>query len=190
MRWLLLESDVAAPGDQVVHNLISQVLHDLEPLEWIPAVQKLHLHLKLWQFVIELKLEVDFVSVVVHVDEAVVQEESGIALLAVAVVDGCASWDVLARLDDEALLLVAIVPGCLPWPLVIKHVSVGDKSIRFDAIDSNAENSTCRDHSHLGVLVKRELRKVWNLRADQIVVFLDFFNFLVDLIDKSAAFEP
>ena len=75
VRWLLLEGDVAAPGDQIVHNLISQVLNYFEPLEWVSAIQELHLDLKLGQLIVELELKVHFISVVVHVDEAVVQEE-------------------------------------------------------------------------------------------------------------------
>jgi len=81
------------------------------------------------------------VGIIFEVYEAVVEEESAVALLAVAIIDLVTSLDVIEGIDNEAAFVVGVVPGCLPWPPVIEHVCIGDKAIGLNALDLDAENT-------------------------------------------------
>ena len=50
----------------------------------------------------------ELVGIVVHVDEAIVQQEASVALFPVAIVNLLASLDVVGRLDDETFTFVAV----------------------------------------------------------------------------------
>lgn len=81
------------------------------------------------------------VSIIFQVYEAVIEEESAVALLAVAIVDLVTSLDVIEGIDDEATFVIGVVPSRLPWPPVIEHVCIGNKAIGLNALDLDAENT-------------------------------------------------
>jgi hypothetical protein len=81
------------------------------------------------------------IGIIVEVNEAVVEEESAVAFLAVAIVDLVASLDVIEGIDDEAAFVIGVVPSRLPWPPVIEHVCIGNKAIGLNAFDLDAENT-------------------------------------------------
>lgn len=81
------------------------------------------------------------VGIIFEVYEAVVEEESAVALLAIAIIDLVTSLDVIEGFDNEAASVIGVVPGRLPWPPVIEHVCIGNKAISLDTFDLNAENT-------------------------------------------------
>lgn len=90
-----------------------------------------------------------FISIVVEVNESVVQEESAVALLAITIVHLVSSLDVLNGFDNEPLLIVGIGPGSLSWSLMIKHVSISNETISFYSFYLNTKDTTGDHHSHL-----------------------------------------
>jgi hypothetical protein len=81
------------------------------------------------------------IGIIVEVNEAVVEEETAVALLAVAIVDLVTSLDVIEGIDDEATFVIGVVPSRLPWPPMIEHVCIGNKAIGLNAFDLDAENT-------------------------------------------------
>jgi hypothetical protein len=81
------------------------------------------------------------IGIIVEVNEAVVEEESAVAFLAVAIVDLVTSLDVIEGIDDEAAFVIGVVPSRLPWPPMIEHVCIGNKAIGLNAFDLDAENT-------------------------------------------------
>jgi hypothetical protein len=128
--------------------------------------------------------EWNLICIVVKVDEPIVQEEAGVALFAIAIIDLIASLNVVTCLNDESLSLVAIIPGGLPWSFVIQHISVWYKTISFNSIDCNTENSAGNHHPYFRILLYGELGKIWHFSAYQIVICFNIFNFFVDLVQK------
>jgi hypothetical protein len=107
----------------------------------------------------------NFISIVVEIDETIVQEEARVALLAIAIIDLIASLNVITCLNDKSLSLVAVIPSGLPWSFVVEHVCVWHKSISFHSIYCNTEYSTRNHHSYFGILLDSELGKIWDLSA-------------------------
>jgi hypothetical protein len=82
------------------------------------------------------------IRIIVEVNETVIEEESAVALLAVAIIDLVTSLDVIEGIDDEAAFVVGVVPSRLPWTPMVEHVCIGYKAIGLDAFDLYAENTT------------------------------------------------
>jgi hypothetical protein len=82
------------------------------------------------------------IGIIFKVNKAVIEEESAVALLAVAIIDLVTSLDVVEGIDDEAAFVVGVVPSRLPWASVVEHVCIGYKAISLDAFDLYAENTT------------------------------------------------
>ena len=130
------------------------------------------------------------VSVVVQVDEPVIQQEARVAFLPVRVVHLLATFDVFEGLDDEALAVVGVAPAGLAGALVVQHVGVGDEAVRLHALNLDAEDAAGDHHANLRVLLQAELAIVWHLVADRVVVLLDVPYFLRYLVLKRAALQP
>ena len=73
----------------------------------------------------------EVVRVIFQVNETIVQQEPSVAFAPVRVMDGLASLNIANCVDDESLSLVAVSPTGFTGPLVIKHVSIGNKAIRL-----------------------------------------------------------
>ncbi len=130
---------------------------------------------------VELQLEHVFVSVVVQIDEPVVQQKSSVALPAVAVIYLVPTCYVLKRFNDKAVAPVVVRPARHSRPLVIQHVRVSDKGICFVSLYLYAKNSGGHHHAHLRVLFQRKLSVVGHLLANQRVVCLNVFDFVGNL---------
>ena len=104
--------------------------------------------------------------------------------------DWHASWDVFARLDHEALKVVTVVPSGFSRSLMIKHICQGNERVGLDLVNGDAKDPTCNNHPHLGVLFQVKLLEGGHLEADEVVVLLNFLNFLFYLIDKSTSLKP
>jgi len=72
---------------------------------------------------------------------------------------------------------------------VVEHVCERHEPISLDTFDNDAKNSTACQHSYLLVVVQRELGKVWNLLANQVVIYLDIGQLLGDLLLEIASLE-
>ena len=127
------------------------------------------------------------VCIVIQVDEAVVEEEPRVAFLPIRVVHLIASLDIFESLNDKALPIICVEPSCLNRPLMVQHVCIGDKAICLNAFNIDSENTTSYHHTHLRVLLQRELAIVGHLVANSVVVLLDVTNFLRYLVLEGAA---
>ena len=124
-----------------MHDSLVQVVNDSELLELGLVLN--HVLLDLLHLVIKVVVDLYgvLVGIIFQVYEAIVEEESAVALLAVAIVDLVSSLDIIEGIDDEAAFVVGVVPGCLPWPPVIEHVCIGNEAIGLDAFNLDAENT-------------------------------------------------
>ena len=124
-----------------MHDSLVQVVNDSELLELGLVLN--HVLLDLLHLVIKVVVDLYgvLVGIIFQVYEAIVEEESAVALLAVAIVDLVSSLDVIEGIDNEAAFVVGVVPGRLPWPPVIEHVCIGDKAIGLDTFNLDAENT-------------------------------------------------
>ena len=84
----------------------------------------------------------EVVRIIIEVNEAIVQQEPSVTFAPVRVMDRLASLNIANCVDDKALSLVAVSPTGFTRPLVIKHISVGDKAISFVPVHRDAENAT------------------------------------------------
>ena len=124
-----------------MHDSLVQVVNDSELLELGLVLN--HILLYLLHLVIKVVVDLNgvLIGIIVEVNEAVVEEESAVAFLAVAIVDLVTSLDVIEGIDDEAAFVIGVVPSRLPWPPVIEHVCIGNKAIGLNAFDLDAENT-------------------------------------------------
>ena len=124
-----------------MHDSLVQVVNDSELLEFGLVLN--HILLDLLHLVIKVVVDLNgvLIGIIVEVNEAVVEEESAVAFLAVAIVDLVTSLDVIEGIDDEAAFVIGVVPSRLPWPPMIEHVCIGNKAIGLNAFDLDAENT-------------------------------------------------
>ena len=124
-----------------MHDSLVQVVNDSELLELGLVLN--HILLDLLHLVIKVVVDLNgvLIGIIVEVNEAVVEEESAVAFLAVAIVDLVTSLDVIEGIDDEAAFVIGVVPSRLPWPPMIEHVCIGNKAIGLNAFDLDAENT-------------------------------------------------
>lgn len=125
-----------------MHDSLVQVVDDSEFLELGLVLD--HVLLDLLHLVIMVVVYPNgvLIRIIFEVNEAVIEEESAVALLTVAIIDLVASLNVIEGFDYEAAFVIGVVPSCLPWPPVVEHVCIGNKAIGLDAFDLYAENST------------------------------------------------
>jgi len=64
-----------------------------------------------------------------------------------------ASLDVVCCFNDETFTFVGIGPLGLFGALVVKHVCIGYKSICFDTVYADTENSAADHHAHFTVFL-------------------------------------
>lgn len=132
----------------------------------------------------------ELVAIIVFVYEPVVQQETGIALLSVRIIDLVTSSDVFACFNDEAAPIVVVSPAGLAGPSVIEHIGVRDKSISLVTLDLDAKNAAGNHHAHFRVLFDGEDLVVGDFLADQIVVRLYILNFVGDLHLERTTIQP
>ena len=101
-----------------------------------------------------------------------------------------AALNVLKSLNNEPVPLICVGPARLSRSLVIEHVSVGDEAISLNSHHLDSKDATGDHHSHLTVLLERELAIVRHLRANSVVILLNIPDLLADLILKWTALEP
>lgn len=139
---------------------------------------------------IERTFEWVLISIVIEIDEPVIQQESGITLFPVRIIDLFATLNVVERLNNEPFTFVAILPRSLPWASMVQHISVRDKGICLVTIDRNSKYARCDHHTVLTVLFKWELLILRDLLADQLIVRLDILYFIGDLNLEWRANQP
>jgi hypothetical protein len=123
-----------------------------------------------------------FICIVVQIDEAVIEEETTVAFLTIAVINLLTSLDVVQSLYNETSSVICVVPGSLSGSLVVEHVCIGHKTVGLDALNLDTENTRRDHHSYLRVFPQRELCKFRDLSANKIVISLYINNFLFNLI--------
>ena len=139
---------------------------------------------------IELYHHGELVSIIVQINEPIIEQKARVALLPVRVVNLITPSDVLNCLNNEASPLVRIGPGGLPGSLMIQHVRIGNETISFDAFNVDAENARGNHHANLTVLFKTKLAILGNLLDNQVIVGLDIFDFLGDLVLEGRPIKP
>jgi len=72
---------------------------------------------------------------------------------------------------------------------VVEHVSVCHKAVCLYSLNLNAENTARNHHTDFWVLSERELSKIWNFLANEIVVCFNIYYFLFNLVKERTAFE-
>ena len=177
-------------GNKLAHNWLFEVSLNAEIALHNGCVENFHLLRGELIVFIHLDCEWVLVGVVVEVDEAVVEEEASVALFTVRIVNLFSTLDLFKCLNDEALTVICICPASLAGTLVIKHVSIGHKSICFHTHHLDAKDSASHHHSNFRVLLQRELSILGDFRANRVVVLLNVLDFLADLVLEGAAFKP
>jgi len=76
-----------------------------------------------------------FIPIIAIGNEPVIEEESGIAFLAVAIIELFPSFNCVYGFDDEAFDVLVVGPTCLLWPPMIQHISQRHEGICFLLID-------------------------------------------------------
>ncbi len=124
-----------------MHYALIQVVNNAELLE-IGAILN-HILFNLLHLVIRVVINFDrhFIGIIVQIDEAVIEEETTVAFLSIAVIHLLTSLDVVQCLNNETSTVVCIVPGGLSRALVIEHVSIGHKTVSLDALNLDTENT-------------------------------------------------
>jgi hypothetical protein len=131
----------AKPGEEFLHDPFLHVVDDSELLEIRSILD--HLLLDLLELVVGVieNSNGNLVRIVVEVDEAVVQEESAVALLSIAIIDLLSTLDIVKGFNYKASSVISVVPCSLSRPLMVEHVCVGDETISLDAFNLYTENS-------------------------------------------------
>jgi hypothetical protein len=131
----------AQPGEEFLHYPFLHVVDHSEFLE-VRFIQD-HFLLDLLELVVGVveNPNGNLISIVVEVDEAVVQEESAVALLSIAIIDLLTTLDIVKGFYDKASSVISVVPCGLSRPLMVEHVCVGYETISFDALNLYTENS-------------------------------------------------
>jgi hypothetical protein len=121
----------------------------------------------LLHFVIRVVIDFDwhFIGIVVQIDEAVIEEETTVAFLTIAVVNLLTSLDVIQGLNNKSSTVICVVPGSLSRALVVEHVSIGNKTVGLDALDLDTENTRRDHHSNLRIFSQWELHKFRHFSA-------------------------
>ena len=165
-----------------MHHSIFKVINNPEFFELRSILN--HILLDLLQRIIRIVIDLkwNFISIIVEIDEPVVQEEPTIALLAITIINLFSSHDVFSGFYDETFFIVSVRPWCLSWSFMIKHVSVSYKTISLKTLYLNTKDSTRYHHSNFWIFFQRELGIFRYFFADQIVIWLNIFNFLIYLI--------
>jgi len=131
-----------------------------------------------------------FIGIIVQVDEAIVQEESAITLLAITIINLITSLNIFNGFNNKTLFIIGICPRSLPWSLMIEHICVSNKSISFNTLYLYTKDSTGYHHSDLRILSYWELYIFWDLFTNQIVICFYIFNFFMNLIKEGASLKP
>jgi len=98
------------PGEDFLHHSVFEIFNDSELLEHRSILN--HVLLNLLHRIVFIVVDLDryLIGVIVQVNEAVVQEESAVALLAIAIIDLFSTLDVLNGFNDEPFFFIGISP--------------------------------------------------------------------------------
>lgn len=99
------------------------------------------------------------------------------------------SLDVLNSLNYEPLALIGVGPRSLSWSLVVQHIRIGYETISLDAFDLDAKDSRGDHHPYFGILPNWELSILGDFLADEIIVSLDVFYLLFNLVQEGTPFQ-
>lgn len=93
-----------------MHYSIFEIFNDSELLEHRSILN--HVLLNLLHLIVFIVVDLDwyFIGVIVQVNEAVVQEESAVAFLAIAIIDLFSTLDVFDGFNDEPFLFISVSP--------------------------------------------------------------------------------
>lgn len=151
---VLVKFNEAQERNELAHDRLFKV--DLDAEDALHYLLAKHLHLLLSELVVVCHFDCEWVlvSIVIQVDEAIVEKKARVALLAVRVVHLLAALNILQSLNDEALTVIGVGPAGLSGALMIKHVSVRDEAVCLDPINLNAKDSTADHHTDLRVLLE------------------------------------
>ena len=173
-----------------MHNSVFKVGNYPEFFEVWRVSYHLFLNCQVLVIFIIVYFEWKFISVMVQIDETIVQEESMIALFAIWVIHLVTSLNIFRCLNNKASSIISIGPCCLSWSSMIKHVSISNEAISLNAFYLNTKDSTGDHHSDFRVFLNRELFIVRHLFAYEIIVSLYVFYFFMDLFQERAALKP
>mmetsp|Transcript_14414 Transcript_14414/g.14026 ORF Transcript_14414/g.14026 Transcript_14414/m.14026 type:complete len:236 (-) Transcript_14414:738-1445(-) len=182
--------DKAHPAEELMDNPFIIAGKDPELLEVSIVPNHLLLQLNVLVILLIVYFEGELVGVIVQVDEAVIEEEPVVAFLPITIIDLLTSFDVFHGLDDEALSVIGVTPGGLSRPPVVEHVSIGHKPISLHPIDLDPEDSAGDHVSELCVLFDGKLNELWDLLADQLIIFLNVIDLLSYLVQEGTPFQP
>lgn len=179
---IFIELHESQPGKKFQHDLVFQIFYHSEFLEISWVIDDLLLDFDELVVMVVVDFQRHLIGVIVQVYEAVVQQEPAVTFLTIAVIDLLSSPDVFHGFNNEPSLLVGVAPSSLPGSLVIEHVCIGNKTICLDPLDLNTEDSTGDHHPDLRVLLDWKLSILWHFLADEVIILLDVFYLLMNLI--------
>ena len=126
-----------------------EVVYNSELLEVNCVLDHLLLDLLHLIIVIVENLDRYFVSIIVQVDEPVVEEEATVAFLAITIIDLLSSLNIVKCFNDESASVISVVPCGLTWTSMVEHIGIGDETICLYTLDLNAEDSAGDHHTNL-----------------------------------------
>jgi len=130
-----------------------------------------------------------FVGIIVEIDEAIIEEESWVTLPPVAIINLLSPHDIIWSFNYKTLSFITEIPRGLLRSLMVQHVCKRNKTICFNIVYLDTENTTRYNHPHFRILFQCKLFKVWHFFANQIIIRLDIINLFQNLIQKWTALQ-
>lgn len=132
-----------------MHDALIKVVNDTELLELGAIFYHILLHLLHLVLGSVKDTQGNLVRVIVQVDEPIVEEETTVALLAIAIVYLVPTLDIIEGFDHKTAAVIRVVPCCLSWSFMVKHVGVGNEAISLDTFYLDAEDTRGDHHTDL-----------------------------------------
>ena len=103
--------------------------------------------------IIELDGQRELIGIIIKIDKAIIEKESGVAFFPIRVKDLVTTLDVFKCFDDKAFPIISVGPSSLSWSLMIEHIGIRDKSISFNSFDFDSKDSATHHHADFTILL-------------------------------------
>lgn len=145
-----------------MHNFIFKILYHSKLLKISGVIYHLFLNNNVLIIIIIMDLNRDLVSIIIQIDETIIQKESTIAFLSIAIINLFTSLNIIHCFNNETFFLISIGPCSLSRSFMIEHISICYKTISFYTFDLDTKYSAWYHHSYFRIFLKWELCKLRN----------------------------
>lgn len=125
-----------------MHNFIFEVFHNSELFKISGIIYHFFLNIDILVIIIIENLNRNLISIIIQIDETIIQKKSAIAFLSIAVIYLLTSLDIIHCFNNETLSIISVGPCSLSRSFMIKHICICYKTISFDTFNLDTKNST------------------------------------------------